>query len=390
MRTGMICRFLADRGDEVTWFAGRFNHLEKTQRDTHGSVVPVGQGISIRLLNGISYRRNISLKRVVNQSIVALQFLYHAFRSSAPRCVIISWPSPELAVAGAIYCRIKRVPYFVDYRDPWPTIFRAYATGLRRVIMTPIITWYELLLRIVMSQARAVFSPSSTMLADALTRSRRPVPAHLFHLAYPRPTEPAVPLPSTFSAATPLTILFVGSFGNSYDVPLLIEIARLLQEREDKRFRFNIVGDGEMRAEWETAAKPIESVTFTGWISGAQLKPLLARSHVGAVLYRGGTTAFTMPNKLGEYLSAGLALLNSVGGELPALVDSERIGLNISSDQGEKAAVWLQSLADNPAEVQGLRDRSLRIFADRFQSEEVYPKMLATLDSYLDRVSTTK
>jgi glycosyltransferase involved in cell wall biosynthesis len=52
-----------------------------------------------------------------------------------------------------------------------------------------------------------------------------------------------------------LTVMYVGGFGLDHDVPSIIEAARILQERGDRRFNFILMGDGVRKFECEVLAE---------------------------------------------------------------------------------------------------------------------------------------
>lgn len=377
MRTGLISQQFEKMGANVTLFSGAFNHGLKKYRETGASKIELRERFTIILLRCISYLNNLSVRRVISQTIAAIDFIPHALKRKRPDLILISYPSPELAASVALYARILRVPYVVDIRDAWPTIFNGYGSCLKKALMNFLGFWYGLLYKFILKGSKAVYSPSSTMIADAeLYIGRNFENKKVYYLAYPDPSISPKGIPDKFTKDNPLVVSFVGTFGSSYDVPLLIDVARLLAQSNLDNIVFNIIGDGDCKEKWLQLAAGLSNVHFCGWLNANGLALKLSESHVGAVLYTSGTSEFTVPNKLGEYLAFGLVILNSLGGDVPKIIESNQIGQTIpKSDRVNFVFDWLVKLSRDSLLVNEHRERSLKLFIKDFSAESVYPSM---------------
>src|SRR5438309_1651100 len=118
----------------------------------------------------------------------------------------------------------------------------------------------------------------------------------------------------------------------------VIATARSMLERDDRRAQFVFAGDGEGALEWRTRAAGLSNVVFTGWLSAAGIAALLEMSSVGLGAYAAGAPQ-GLPNKLYEYLSAGVPILSSLRGEAEALLAGAGCGVTYSArDPGSFAA----------------------------------------------------
>src|SRR5690242_19920782 len=74
LRTALLAAELAARGHEVTYWNAGFNHQKKMLRSETGTKFTIPQGYRVVLLEGRSYKRNISLSRIVSHRQNAKSF----------------------------------------------------------------------------------------------------------------------------------------------------------------------------------------------------------------------------------------------------------------------------------------------------------------------------
>jgi glycosyltransferase involved in cell wall biosynthesis len=102
-----------------------------------------------------------------------------------------------------------------------------------------------------------------------------------------------------------------------------------------------------------------------------QLADVLARSDIGVVLYpvrlgQDNNSLMAAPNKLYEYLAAGLAIVAS-DNETMQFVAREGLGWNISGNRVEETAEFLNHLC--PSDVEACCERAGRAFHEQYNYE---------------------
>src|SRR5580693_5934186 len=99
-RCGMLCDVLLAHGYEVQWWSSTFHHARKVHRRPTPQTVEARPGLTLRLLHGPGYRRNLSLARITHNRIVAKAFAEEAKRIPRPDFAFCTMPTPELAEKG--------------------------------------------------------------------------------------------------------------------------------------------------------------------------------------------------------------------------------------------------------------------------------------------------
>ena len=152
-------------------------------------------------------------------------------------------------------------------------------------------------------------------------------------------------------AAGRQVVVYAGSHGAPNALDLLLDVARVLR---DEPFAFVLVGDGHEKARLSARvdAEAITNLTLFGPIPKAQVPALLAEADLAYIgwkrqpLYRFGIA----PNKLMDYMMAGLPVLHSVeAGNDP--VSEAGCGLTVPPESAIAVAEGLRRMAAMPAEA---------------------------------------
>jgi glycosyltransferase involved in cell wall biosynthesis len=143
---------------------------------------------------------------------------------------------------------------------------------------------------------------------------------------------------------------------------------------------FVLSGEGDCGEAWRREAAGVDNVIFTGWIDGVELHWLRNRATIGLAAYARSAPQ-SLPNKIFEYLSAGIPVLSSLEGEAKVLLASQELGLSYRAgdpeDLHDKLLVYLRD-GDKRREASL---NCVRIFDECFSSEIVYGQFTECLQS---------
>ena len=74
MRTSMLADELIRRRHEVTWWTSAFDHFEKSWLFNKEKELEYEDNFRIQLLKGIGYRKNVSIRRIIDHRLIARKF----------------------------------------------------------------------------------------------------------------------------------------------------------------------------------------------------------------------------------------------------------------------------------------------------------------------------
>jgi glycosyltransferase involved in cell wall biosynthesis len=142
-----------------------------------------------------------------------------------------------------------------------------------------------------------------------------------------------------------LVVMYIGGFGLMHDVATVVRAAKRLQDENDDRFRFVVIGDGVGKAACEAEARSygLRNLEFRPPVPKSSLPmvqreaDILVRAMTESKAHRFGLNS----NALNSYLASGRAILFSG---------------NVPSDPVKEAGAGESVAAEDPdAMVQGLR-----------------------------------
>ena len=371
----MVADRLVARGHEVRWWVNGFEHPKKRWVVREAGEVEVGPRFKLQVLLGREYHRNISMGRYLSNRAVAAQFKAVAPHLPKPDLVVAALPCHRLAAEAVEFAAANGIPSAVDVRDLWPESFaRALPHPLlqrfgRRVL------WREFArARSALHEATAVTGSSGGFVewAQSVGERRDTARDRPFFLACaarpPGPVEP--PAPNTDSDPRPMTAAFLGSWGKSYELLVVLEAARRLQEQGRRDIRFVLAGDGLQGPEIRQRAASLDNVELPGWLDRWEIDRLLADADVGLTPCK--SLVGTFPNKVFEYLSASLPVISSLEGEVATLIEENDLGFNYSTGDVDGLTRALNALADDPDRRRSMAANALSFFEVNGDAAVVY------------------
>lgn len=387
LRTGVLAGRLRERGHSVLWWTAAFDHFSKTLRYPANTSVD-WNGVEIRMLAGCGYRRNISWRRMRENTLVAGHFAAEAVRRERPDVILASLPTVELAREAVRYGRRAGVPVLLDIRDLWPDLLIDVAPpalrGLSRWLLRGMVAGAHE----AMSQADGLIGISDGYLDWALRYAGRPrrTADALIPLGYVAPAAAADDA-STGQRMRAMGVdpdatlcWYVGTFGRQYDLAPVIDAARRAAESGRQELQFVISGEGEQGDRWRSLAQGLTNVVFTGWVGADEINWLRARAAVGLQPYVAGAPQ-GLANKLFEYLSAGIPVVSSLRGENERLIEQHACGLTYRAGDGADCWRQLSALLADPARRRSTGENGRRLFRESFDGRAVFEKLVDHLES---------
>jgi len=378
-RSGLLFDELICAGHDVTWWTSSFDHSLKKHR-TYGDKIYYSNNSKILLLEGSSYKKNISLSRIFNHRSLAKQFKSRIFNYNVPDVIICSFPVIELCSAAVQYANKNNIPIIIDVRDLWPDIFLDFVPRWSKYFVKPML--YKMLkdTEYIFKNSTNIFAVSDGYLNWALKKADRNPRFYdrVFPLGYPdknkfknKAKEVTKYLKSLGVDQSKKILLFIGSFGKTYDLSTVIEVARHY-DNKNNNLQFVFCGDGDNYDQWTMQAKGVSNIIFTGWLDSNGINHLLNISTIGLAAYVKGAPQ-GLPNKLFEYMSTGLPILSSLEGETKELLKIENIGVNYESANINDLIKKIELLLDENT-LKVLSINSLELFYKKFSAKTIYAK----------------
>lgn len=391
LRAGILATMLVQQGHEVLWWTSTFDHTNKRQRAKTNLRVVLDNGVDIRMIHGCGYRRNVSIFRILNHMVVANRFAHAAKVEQKPDIIVCSLPTLELSVESVRYGQHAGVPVIIDVRDLWPDLFEQLVPEWAGKIL-------HLFLYPMRQQARQACKLASGITGNSpyfvdwgVDLAGRQKTKHDCY--YPHGYITSIPSPTQEQQAKEFwkkssflfdeeifTACFFGAIGPQSEFETVIDAARIL-EKKNLPFRFVLCGLGDRLQDLKNKAADCSSVHFPGWIDAPEILGLMRISHIGLVLYRSNIGYVrNIPNKPIEYLSAGLPIVSTLQGYLSEFLEKHDCGITCGNGDAAGLARALTVLAEDRDRLKRMSDNARKVFAERFEAEKVYSKMIGYLE----------
>jgi glycosyltransferase involved in cell wall biosynthesis len=155
-----------------------------------------------------------------------------------------------------------------------------------------------------------------------------------------------------------VTFVYTGAHGPANGLDIVLQACSLLESRGEDSIDVLLVGDGPSKAELVNAAKSLGlgNVAFRDPLPKSEIPSLLSSADVGlmilapADLFRFGVS----PNKLFDYLAAGLPVLTNVPGTVAEIVEMAEAGRACAPGD---ATALAEAMAEMAREVRAESDR---------------------------------
>lgn len=179
----------------------------------------------------------------------------------------------------------------------------------------------------------------------------------------------------TNSTATGPIVLYQGGFAPHRGLEALVRAAGELE-----RGTVLLMGWGSLESDLRALIEREsldERVMIVGPVSRHEVVPRAAEATIGVIPYEpvGLNNTYTTPNKLFDYMSAGLPIVASRLPELTRFVEGEEVGLTFSPGDPAALADTLNRLLADPTRRDHMRERA-REAAARYTWEKESEKLL--------------
>lgn len=383
-RYASFAKVLGEAGHTVTWWTSAFSHATKSYRDarTCGGCLP--DGVTVAMLPAPTYFQNIGIRRLISHFAWARNLHNETRATGVPPDVVIASSPPLYGANVAVRVAHRRnARVIIDVQDLWPEAFRIVLPPPMRWLGMTLLQPLKALEDANFRQADGLTAISQTLLDRALAvnpekKTGRVIPLGVDVEVYERASR--MGRSPWQKPGHEFWVAYVGTIGKTYDIDTILEAALLLKEREPN-IRFFIVGSGPLLQASQKKAHDwgLWNVVFTGFMPLDTVAQLLVQSDVGInAIAHGAVSAF--PNKVFDYLAAGLPVVNSVKGELRAFIQQHGIGVSYEAGQAESLRDAILVLYKEAELRVQMGKRGGQLARERFDRQVAYSALLDVIE----------
>ena len=286
-RYGMLTRELAKYGHEIVWWTSSFSHAPK-KHFSHENVDIEINGITLRVIKGLGYKKNVSFRRINHQRHFARNLERLHIKYELPELIVCPIPTIEAAKVAVSIGGENNIPVIIDIRDEWPdelvNLFPSYLRFLARFILRQ----YFHDMKMVCHNAVGITASSQRQLKYGLsfsgrkTNSRDGVFPHGYtsmDVAPERLRDAHMWWAKQGIDKDAFICCFFGTIGRFFNLDVVIEAAKVLSN--EIRIQFVLCGDGSKLEYYKNKAQGADFILFPGWVDAPNIAALMEIADIG-------------------------------------------------------------------------------------------------------------
>jgi glycosyltransferase involved in cell wall biosynthesis len=388
-RMTLLMEKLSERGHKVVRWGSTFDHITKTHLSEVDSERSYCQNTSIRMIKGLGYKKNVSLRRYLDHRLIARKFYKQAMSENKPDAIVVATPPHHLAYQAVRYGKEMGVPVIVDIRDQWPDmIVDLFPRPLRAIAKLAMFREYNIL-KYALRSAVGVTSMMRELFDWGLAHAGRDENSNdgVFFIGSKVADEvDESTLRPEFRAlldkiSNSFTATYVGTFNKYYNPTIMVDVARRFESEGIDGVNFVLAGDGGLYESVRKAAKGLRNVHFTGWLKHEEIMALLKKSSVGIMPLNEDFACF--PNKAFIYLSAYLPIITSTKGDLEEAIEDYGIGAHFQ--RGDRGGLYtaIRRYCDDPQLLLRTRNNVKDAFHKYYEANKIYDSYSSHIENVI-------
>lgn len=373
-----LANLLSESGYDVTLFTSSYSHFKKVF--INKSMVR-NYTFNIEFVDEPGYLKNVSFSRGVSHYKFSRNLKSRMKELQSPDLIYVAYPTMLAAFESEGYARKKNIPVILDVQDTWPESISAALDTKKlpiRIAMWPLTK----LANTIYKNANGILGVSQTYVERAKIKGSK--------CEWYEPIYIGSDL-SIFDEANTLSIcdkteldiylIYIGTLSHSYDIETSIRAVSTFESMYE--IKLFILGDGPDKERLIKISEDLgllnNRVFFKGYVEYSEMVSMLKSSDVALNAIKGESKA-TITNKLGDYLSAGLPLLNSCEQiEIKNLVEDENVGINYKSGDIESLQDALKTMISDREKMKQYGKNARKLAENRFDRNKSYQNIVGVI-----------
>lgn len=348
-------KYLSLNGFKVIWWTANFSHHFKKYRSESWQDNKVNENFIIRLVPTNSYKKNISFGRLLKDYVFGKNAMRRFVKESKPDLIIAAENPLCMGKPAYEYAQKYSIPIIYDQMDIWPEflirILPKSLAGIMNIAMWPV---YKKRTRIYDSLDGAIalgkhyldfmfeVSPRLRNKPNALVYNGIDVQEFRRHLDKPAKCNRVIGPKGN----NEIWCVFAGTLGPSYDIQGIVDCATKLEAEGDTEYKFIVAGSGPLEEIVRNAEKQLHNLFYVGKLLPDELIPIYGKCDIGLQTYSLGSNV-DMCDKFYDYTAAGLAIINSLRGEVSEHIIIKSLGQNYDAEKAGSLYKALKKFKDH-------------------------------------------
>ncbi len=174
--------------------------------------------------------------------------------------------------------------------------------------------------------------------------------------------------------------IYSGTHGLANGLEVLIEVAKELKSRGNKKIKIVLIGDGKLKISLQNKVNKLnlDNIIFHKPVDKYKLSSLMSTADLGLQLLANVPAFYygTSPNKFFDYISSGLPVLNNYPGWLANLIKDNECGFEVPPNNPKVFADTLEYASNNIELMKNMGMNSRKLAESSFDRNKLANKWL--------------
>lgn len=380
-----LAELLQHSGYQVDFITSRFQHWEKRQRDLD-TFDYSAHSFNVKFIEEPSYPRNMCPQRIWAHHVMAGSVAAY-FESDHDYDLVYSQiPPNDITLAIGRVAKKYNIPFVIDVNDLWPEAFRI---ALDVPVLSDIAFYpFYRQAKAAYDLADAIVGTSDEYASRGFKDRKQDVPKLVVYVGNDLDDFDAGVTANADTVVKrdgELWVTYAGTLSACYDLDTLVRAMALLQ-RDHPNVKLKLLGDGVVRGDLEAAAGETGcDVDFLGYVPHDVMAAYLASSDI-LVNSLVGNAPQSIPTKIGDYLAAGKAMLNtSLSPEFSSKVEADGFGINVHPESVHDLRDALESLVLDEKSRESMGGIARSVAEEQFDRKRSYQALVSLVDDFVQR-----
>jgi len=376
-----IAEGLAGRGHKITLITSNFIHINKKFRNNN-RVLGIDINYKIILLKETGYKKNIGLDRVKSHISFSRNLKkYLKNLKNKPDIIHCAYPTMEAAFIAGRYAKLNNIYFILDVQDIWPESIKC-AINLPEKLVDFLIYPLTLFANRIYNMADYIIGVSKTYVDRARKANKNTKKYLTVYIG--TDLEYFDRCKNNFYIEKPKNefwITYIGTLGYSYDVETYIKVIGKLNKAGFNNIKLMVIGKGPFEQKLKKYAKDLNAmVIFKGYVMYDKMVSYLIKSDIAAnAINKKAQQSIT--NKIGDYLAAGLPILNSSrNNEFMEMVVDNELGFNYMPGNCEELEKYIKLLYNNQNKRMQFGKNARKLAEKYFNRSNSYKKIYELIE----------
>lgn len=391
MRAMNLANALTKAGHNVVLWSSAFYHQEKKHRCHETQCITISRLLEIRLIPSPGYSRNIGFDRLWDHKVLALNLKKLLKQEkTVPDVAFVGYPPIETASVFSTWLVKRNVPFILDVRDLWPSVFLEAMPAAVRVFGGLILTPYFMLAKDTIKRATGISAMADSFLERVLKLGGRKKSS----------LDRVFPLTSTVNSATAsalaaaekwwtefglqedakFRVFYVGNLSSNVDLKPVKDAAIFFMKHRTP-VEFMICGDGVSLETFKKMMAGLDNVHFPGRIDQVQMLSLASHCKAALIPYVNSENfQLSLPNKTLDALSLGLPIFSSLQGEVASLISEHKVGMSYGPATQKSLQECIEFALKESAYLEKMAQNALNLYQEKFSFPKIYGDLVVHLE----------